>query len=93
MIYNFKCKQTEELWMTGKNKKFPPDLLKNALRKLWMLDNADDLIDLRVPPSNRLEQLYGDRKQQYSIRVNLQWRICFIWKNKMAYDVEMVDYH
>lgn len=93
MILSFKCKLTEELWKTGKSKKLPPEILKVILRKLLMLDIATELKDLMAPPSNCLEALYGDRKEQYSIRVNIRWRICFIWKNNSAYDVEMIDYH
>ncbi len=93
MIISFRCKRTEMLWISGKSKRFPPDILKVALRKLWLLDNAADLQDLVAPPSNRLESLYGDRKSQYSIRINNQWRICFVWENKMAHEVEIVDYH
>lgn len=64
-----------------------------ARRKLTMLNNAQSLQDLRVPPSNRLEQLAGDRQGQHSIRINDQWRICFVWRDRDAYDVEIVDYH
>ena len=64
-----------------------------ARRKLRMLNNARVLNDLRVPPANRLEALHGDRKGQHSIRINDQWRICFLWKDGDAYDVEIVDYH
>lgn len=64
-----------------------------ALRKLRMLNRAETLQDLRVPPANRLERLVGDREGQYSIRVNDQWRICFVWQNGDALDVEIVDYH
>ena len=64
-----------------------------ARRKLRMLNNAHVLTDLRVPPANRLEALHGDRKGQHSIRINDQWRICFVWKDGDAYDVEIVDYH
>lgn len=63
------------------------------MKKLWMLDGAPDLNALRVPPSNRLEALKGDRKGQYSIRINKQWRICFRWESENAFDVEIVDYH
>lgn len=66
---------------------------RNALRKLLILDAADRLEDLRIPPGNRLEKLAGDRKGQYSIRINDQWRICFRWHQGDAYDVEIVDYH
>lgn len=74
-------------------KGFPPDLLRGAIRKLLMLDAATILGALRQPPSNRLEALSGDRKGQHSIRINVQWRICFVWKDGDAFDVEIVDYH
>lgn len=93
MIVSFKCKQTEELWVTGKCKRFPPEALKAALRKLLMVHSATELKDLRIPPSNHLENLLGDRKEQYSIRINQKWRLCFVWKNKKAHEVEIVDYH
>ncbi|MDE2663092.1 MAG: type II toxin-antitoxin system RelE/ParE family toxin [Gemmatimonadota bacterium] len=70
-----------------------PDVQRSALRKLRMLDAAVDLADLRVPPGNRLKKLKGDRADQYSIRINKQWRICFLWRSGNAYDVEIVDYH
>ncbi len=73
---------------------YPPDIQKTALRKLLILDAATSINDLRVPPGNRLEKLVGDRKGQYSIRINAQWRICFVWTDeKNALEVEIVDYH
>ena len=63
------------------------------MRKLWLVDAAAEINDLRVPPSNHLEKLVGDRKGQYSIRINKKWRICFIWRHKDAYDIEIVNYH
>jgi proteic killer suppression protein len=74
-------------------KGFPSDLIARCQRKLAQLDAAIRLDDLRVPPSNQLELLRGDRAGQYAIRVNQQWRICFVWRNGDAYDVEIVDYH
>ncbi len=71
----------------------PADLQRVALRKLVMLDAAETLSDLRVPPANRLEKLSGDREGQHSIRINERWRICFVWKEGDAYGVEVVDYH
>jgi proteic killer suppression protein len=71
----------------------PLDIQQVALRKLRMLNRAETLQDLRVPPANRLERLVGDREGQYSIRVNDQWRICFVWQDGDALDVEIVDYH
>ena len=73
--------------------RFPEDSYRTALRKLVMVDAAVALQDLNVPPSNRLEKLKGDRKGQYSIRINDQWRICFDWKDGDAYNVEIADYH
>ena len=74
-------------------KGFPPDLLRGAIKKLLMLDAATVLAALRQPPSNRLEALSGDRKGQHSIRINAQWRICFVWNDGDAFEVEIVDYH
>lgn len=71
----------------------PHDIQRVALRKLRMLDNAQDLNDLRVLPANRLEKLKGDQEGRYSIRINDQWRICFRWQDGDAYDVEIIDYH
>jgi toxin HigB-1 len=74
-------------------KGFPADLVRPAIRKLLMLDAATTLAALRVPPANHLEALMGDRKGQHSIRINGQWRICFVWRGNDAHDVEIVDYH
>ena len=74
-------------------RKLPPDVQVRAYRKLLILDAADRLEDLRVPPGNRLERLGGDRAGQHSIRVNDQWRICFMWRDGDAHDVEICDYH
>jgi toxin HigB-1 len=74
-------------------KGFPAEILRVAIRKLTMIDNAHVLDDLRSPPGNRLEALKGNRQGQHSIRINDQWRICFIWKDGGAEDVEIVDYH
>ena len=75
------------------SKKLPQDIQLKIRQKLILLDAATELDDLKVPPGNRLEELKDDRKGQHSIRINDQWRICFIWKDKDAYDVEVVDYH
>jgi proteic killer suppression protein len=75
-----------------RSRKLPPDLQQVALRKLRMLNNALTLNDLRIPPANRLEKLSGDRAGQYSIRINDQWRICFEWRDRDAYNVEITDY-
>lgn len=93
MIKTFKCKETEKLYSGKFIKKLPNDIQRVALRKLKMLDAASILETLKVPPGNRLEMLKGARKGQYSIRINDQWRICFIWKDGNAFDVEIVDYH
>ena len=74
-------------------KGFPPDVTRAAVRKLLMLDAAATVEALRLPPGNRLEALRGDREGQHSIRINQQWRICFIWRNGNSYDVEITDYH
>ena len=92
MISSFKCKDTQELYETGDNRRFAP-IPRVALRELDMLAAATMVDTLRVPPGNRLEQLRGNRKGQWSIRVNDQWRICFRWIGTNACDVEIVDYH
>jgi proteic killer suppression protein len=93
MIKSFKDKETEKIYNRGYSHKLPQDIQQIAMRKLWMLDAAPDLNSLRVPPSNRLEALKGDRKGQYSIRINKQWRICFVWSEGDAHEVEIADYH
>ena len=93
MIKSFTDRRTEELYTIGRAKSFPPDVARRAARKLEYVDLATRLDDLRVPPGNRLHALEGDRKGQYSISINDQWRICFRWEDGNAYDVEVVDYH
>ncbi|MEZ0317185.1 MAG: type II toxin-antitoxin system RelE/ParE family toxin [Methylophilaceae bacterium] len=93
MILNFACKQTAKIWAGDVSKKLPREIQQVALRKLFMLDKALNLDDLRIPPANRLEALSGNRKGQHSIRINDQWRICFIWTEAGADQVEIVDYH
>ncbi len=93
MIQNFKDKEAQKVFERKHSRKLPLDIQQVALRKLRMLNRAETLQDLRVPPANRLEHLVGDREGQYSIRVNDQWRICFVWQNGDALDVEIVDYH
>ncbi len=93
MIRSFRDKETEKIFNRQRSRKLPSDIQPIALRKLRMLNRSQSLQDLRVPPSNRLEKLSGDREDQYSIRINKQWRICFIWQNRDAYNVEIVDYH
>ncbi len=93
MIKSFADPDTERLFRRERVRRFPGDLLRVMLRKLVVIDSAERLGDLRVPPGNRLEKLRGDRAGQHSIRVNDQWRICFRWRDGDAYDVEIVDYH
>ncbi len=93
MIRSFACRETARIWDGESSRKFPGDIQDRALRKLRQLDAARTLDDLRNPPGNRLEALKGDRKGQMSLRINEQWRICFVWKNGDAEDVEIVDYH
>jgi len=93
MIRSFKARDTEKLFQRERIKRFHPSIHRAALRKLRMLHRATSLRDLRVPPSNRLEKLRGERAGQYSIRINHQFRICFTWKSGDAFNVEIVDYH
>jgi len=93
VIPGFKNKVAEAVWNGVAPKGFPPDILRSAQRKLAMLAAAPNLIALRQPPGNRLEALGNDRAGQHSIRINDQWRICFIWTNGGAAEVEIVDYH
>ncbi|HEC98492.1 MAG TPA: plasmid maintenance system killer family protein [Nitrospirae bacterium] len=93
MIKSFSIKETEKLFNRRFSRKIPPSIHQIARRKLEMLDAAEALQDLRIPPSNHLEKLSGDRKGQYSIRINVRWRICFKWRDKDVYNVEIVDYH
>ena len=93
MIKSFRCEETERIFHGRFSKKLPQDLQRKAARKLNMIHAATRLETLRVPPGNRLEALTGDRAGQHSIRINDQWRICFVWRNGHAYDVEIADYH
>lgn len=93
MIRSFKSRETEGLFKREVSRRLPTTIQTVALRKLRMLDAATVLDDLRIPPANRLEALSGNRKGQHSIRINGQWRVCFVWKDGNAYDVEIVDYH
>lgn len=93
MIKTIKCKQTEKIFNMENSTVFPREIHQRAYNKLRMLHNAETLNDLRVPPSNRLEKLKRDRQEQYSVRINDQWRICFRWHEGDAYEVEIVDYH
>ena len=89
MIQSFKCKETEKIWNQEYSKKFSEDIQRVALRKLFMIQRAKELKDLMAPPANRLEKLKGDRKDQYSIRINDQYRICFQWEDSNSYNVEI----
>jgi proteic killer suppression protein len=93
VIKSFADKVTAALFSGRRVRSLPPDIHRRAYAKLQALDAADTLDFLRVPPSNRLEQLRGDREGQWSIRINDQWRICFRWEGRDAYDVEVTDYH
>ena len=96
MIRGFGNQLAEDLYYDRKTKatrSFPPDLRRIARRKILFLHDAAELRDLRSPPGNKLEALRGDRKGSYSIRINDQWRVVFVWKGSDAYEVEVVDYH
>ena len=93
MINTFADRETEKIYNQKFSKKLPQSIQSIALRKLIMIDNAQSLEDLRVPPANRLEKLGGDREGQYSIRINSQYRICFTYDENNFYDIEIVDYH
>jgi len=93
MIKTFRDKETEAVYKGWQHPKFPPEIIRAAKKKLQMLDAACDLRDLKVPLSNSLEALRHDREGQWSIRINRQWRVCFIWENNHAYEVEIVAYH
>jgi len=93
MIKAFASKETEKLFRREVSRALPMDIQRKARQKLEVLDAAEKLDDLKIPPGNGLEKLSGNREGQYSIRINQQWRICFRWKNGDCYDVEIVDYH
>jgi len=93
MISDFRCKETELIWRGKFSRRLPQDIQKTALRKLRMLNNAKVLNDLKVPPNNHLEALKDDRAGQHGIRINGQWRICFVWTEGGPAHVEIVDYH
>ena len=93
MIKSFADTETEKVFNREFSRKLPPDIQRNARRKLELLNVAKVLNDMRIPPGNRLEKLVGNRDGQHSIRVNQRWRICFVWRNDEAHDVEIVDYH
>jgi proteic killer suppression protein len=91
MIASFRDKETERLWRTGKSRRIPADLQRRAFKKLAILNAAVALENLRVPPGNDLEALRGNRSGQHSIRINDQYRVCFVWRDGNAFDVEIVD--
>jgi len=93
VIKSFKDKETAKVFSGKISRKYPADIQRRTLNKLRIIHTALDINDLRAPPSNRLEILHGNRKGQYSIRVNNQWRICFRWEAGDAYEVQIVDYH
>jgi proteic killer suppression protein len=93
MIASFRDKATERLWRSGKNRRLPADLQRRAFKKLAVLNAALMLDNLKVPPGNQLEALRGSRAGQHSIRVNDQYRVCFVWRDGNAFEVEIVDYH
>ncbi len=93
MVKSFKCKETEKLFHGRFSAKLSQAIQRTAGIKLKILNAASMLETLRIPPSNNLEALHSDREGQHSIRINKQWRICFVWKGSDAYEVEIVDYH
>jgi toxin HigB-1 len=93
VIRSFRCPETENIYQFRRSRKLPPEIQPTALRKLKMLNNATSIDDLRSPPANRLERLSANRAGQWSIRINSQWRICFVWRDGDSYDVEIVDDH
>ena len=93
MIKSYRCRDTQRLAGGQFSRRLPQAIQRAAARKLKMLDAAVTLDDLRIPPANRLEALHGDREGQHSIRINDQWRVCFVWTDGHAHDVEIVDYH
>lgn len=93
MIRSFADLETEKIWNGERSRKLPPDIQKRALDKLKLLNRAQTLDDLRNPPSNRLHALERDRDGEHSISINMKWRICFVWKDEHAEQVEITDYH
>ena len=93
MIKEFGDRETEKIWEGIRSKKLPSEIQNIARRKLRMINNSQDINDLRIPPANRLEKLKGDLEDFYSIRINNQWRIIFQWHNNDAYEIKIVDYH
>ena len=93
MVKSFNCKETQRVFNRSFSKKMPQNIQLKARQKLVLLDAAIEITDLKIPPGNRLEELKSDRKGQYSIRINDQWRICFTWQDGDAYNVEIIDSH
>ncbi|MGA6985179.1 MAG: type II toxin-antitoxin system RelE/ParE family toxin [Terriglobales bacterium] len=93
MIASFRDKETEKLWQSGRSRRLPAKLQLRAFKKLAILNAALTLDNLRVPPGNQLEALRGNRAGQYSIRINDQYRLCFVWRDANVFEVEIVDYH
>lgn len=93
MIISFGSKDTEKIWNGERVNGLPNEIQEAGRRKLRMLNNSQNIIDLRIPPSNRLEKLKGNLKDYYSVRINNQWRIIFVWNNGNASEVEIIDYH
>jgi len=93
MIKSFRSKETEKIWEGIRSVKIPLEIQHIGRRKLRMINNSVSIIDLRIPPSNRLEKLSGNRKDYHSIRINDQWRIVFKWQNGHSFEVEIIDYH
>ena len=93
MIVSFRDKETEKLWLSGRSRRLPSQLCLRAFKKLAILNAAVSLDNLMVPPGNQLEALRGDRTGQHSIRINDRYRVCFVWRDGNAFDVEIVDYH
>jgi proteic killer suppression protein len=93
MIVSFRAKETERLWQSGRSRRLPSDLQLRAFKKLAILNAAVTLDNLKVPPGNQLEALRGSRAGQHSIRVNDQYRVCFVWRDGNAFEVEIADYH
>ena len=93
MIRSFRDRDTQAVAERRRVRRLPEDIQRRAQVKLMIISNAEDLNDLRIPPGNRLEALSGDRDGQHSIRINDQWRICFVWSGGNAYEVEIADYH
>lgn len=93
MIKSFASEETARIFRRQFSRRLPPDIQRRAQMKLEILDAAEVIQDLQIPPSNHLEKLTGSRSEQYSIRINVQWRICFEWQDGHAYQVEIVDYH